>query len=144
MFQKWDMGFEKYLSFLQCYERIRGRFQQLFYRLKWYSIFSKCDSLFRFDFVWFYWIIYLLTWIMKVDFLQITRLSPTSFNISLPRKTQITPRYAKPQKKKNIKTKCLHSNIKLNIHFWLNRCNGTVFIYLHSTYYNSSPKAIVI
>ena len=97
-------------------------------------------DLILFDFIGFY----LLTWIMKVDFLQITRLSPTSFNISLPRKTQITPRYAKPQKKKNIKTKCLHSNIKLNIHFWLNRCNGTVFIYLHSTYYNSSPKAIVI
>ena len=54
---------------------------------------------------------------MKVDFLQITRLSPTSFTISPP-KTQITPRYTKPQKNKNMKIKlCLHYNIKLNIHF---------------------------
>ena len=58
---------------------------------------------------------------MKVDFLSMTRLSHPSFTISLSRKTQITPRYSKPQKNQNIKIKlCLHYNIKLNIHFWLN------------------------
>ena len=44
---------------------------------------------------------------MNVDFLQIIRLSPTSFTISLPQKMLIPPRYAKPQKNKNIKNKTL-------------------------------------
>ena len=65
---------------------------------------------------------------MKVDFLQITRLSPTSFTIS-PSKTQITPRYAKPQKNKNMKIKlCLHYNIKLNIYFWFKTFNRSFHI----------------
>ena len=55
-----------------------------------------------------------LTEIMKVDFLQITRLPPLYFAISL----ENTPRYAKPEKNKTIKIKlCLHNNIESNIHF---------------------------
>ena len=77
---------------------------------------------------------------MKVDFYHITRLSPTSFTISLPRKTQITPPYAKLQKNKNIKIKlCLHYSIKSNIHFWLNREDGK---FLHSWYRGASPPIL--
>ena len=61
---------------------------------------------------------------MKVDFLQITRLSPTSFTISPP-KTQITPRYAKPQKNKNMKIKLFTLQHKIKYSFLIQHIHLT-------------------
>ena len=73
---------------------------------------------------------------MKDDFLQIIRLSPISFTISLPQKTQPPllppppppPRYAEPHKNKNMKIKLFTLQHKIKYFFLAQQ--GTKHFYI--------------